>query len=110
MTKQFTTLVQNQIKCKLCQDIIYSTQVHDYRSCTCGAVAVDGGLEYSKRTGQKEHWEEQSIYLDDITIDDIIDIVNWAKETKRNEFGIALAVVRVLRTNNYLKEYKDTEQ
>lgn len=35
--------------CKICGDVIESFSVHDYKACTCGACAVDGGHEYLKR-------------------------------------------------------------
>ncbi len=36
------------IKCKDCGDIIYSRSRHDYRTCICGAVSIDGGFDYLK--------------------------------------------------------------
>jgi len=41
---------RNRIRCKQCGDVIESKKVYDFQSCTCGAVSVDGGLEYAKRT------------------------------------------------------------
>ena len=43
-------IYSNKIKCRHCGDIIESTHVHDFKWCKCGAVAVDGGLEYLKRS------------------------------------------------------------
>jgi hypothetical protein len=45
--------VENNIKveavvCPVCEDTIYSRARHDYHYCTCGAVGVDGGREYTK--------------------------------------------------------------
>jgi hypothetical protein len=40
--------MKNRAKCKLCGDIIESLHVHDYVSCKCGEIAVDGGLQYLK--------------------------------------------------------------
>ncbi len=40
----------NKIKCNHCGDIIVSESVHDFRFCSCGTVAVDGGNEYLRRT------------------------------------------------------------
>lgn len=40
----------NMIKCNHCGDIIVSESVHDFRFCSCGTVAVDGGNEYLRRT------------------------------------------------------------
>ena len=40
---------KNAIKCKLCNDIIESKSVHDFVTCSCGNVSVDGGHEYLRR-------------------------------------------------------------
>ena len=50
----------NRIRCRKCGDIIESTSVHDFRWCSCGACAVDGGLEYLRRLGEREDWNEMS--------------------------------------------------
>lgn len=42
-------LTRNAAQCKLCEEIIESKHVHDYVSCKCGNVSVDGGLEYIRR-------------------------------------------------------------
>ena len=41
-------LLRNSIKCNHCNDEIESKHVHDFVTCKCGKVAVDGGLNYSK--------------------------------------------------------------
>lgn len=41
-------IIRNRIKCKKCQDIIESKDVHDFQTCKCGAVSVDGGQEYQR--------------------------------------------------------------
>ena len=56
-------ILKNCIRCKHCGDIIESKHVHDYVSCKCGAVAVDGGHEYLRRSFKKnpeEDFEELS--------------------------------------------------
>ena len=35
-----------KIKCKLCLDIIESKHRHDYVTCKCGKVGIDGGHDY----------------------------------------------------------------
>ena len=37
-------IISNKIKCKKCGDIIESISTNDYKRCSCGAVAVDGGV------------------------------------------------------------------
>jgi len=39
-------------------DFAYS--VHDFKFCSCGLCAVDGGHEYLRRCGNPEDWEELS--------------------------------------------------
>lgn len=44
-------IVENAIKCTICNDRIVSEHRHDFKYCTCGAVAVDGGSSYLRRLG-----------------------------------------------------------
>ena len=39
-------ITRNAAQCALCEDIIESTYVHDFKSCSCGEIFVDGGLDY----------------------------------------------------------------
>ncbi len=39
----------NKAQCRLCKDIIVSTHRHDFVSCKCGEIFVDGGLDYLRR-------------------------------------------------------------
>lgn len=45
------------LRCKKCGDIIQSTHRHDMVWCKCGAVAIDGGDDYCKVTGNLEDME-----------------------------------------------------
>ena len=55
----------NRIKCKKCGDIIESKNRHDFVTCKCGYVAVNGGNAYLRRTGNREDWEELSEFTED---------------------------------------------
>lgn len=59
-------LVKNVIKCNYCEDIIESKHRHDFKFCKCGAVAVDGGLSYTKRVFKN-------------SIDDFTDLSEWGE-------------------------------
>lgn len=48
---------KNKAKCLICGDIIESKHVHDFVSCKCGAIAVDGGNQYWKISGNIEAFE-----------------------------------------------------
>lgn len=42
-------IVINRIRCKHCGDIIESHTTHDFRTCSCESVSVDGGHDYLRR-------------------------------------------------------------
>lgn len=42
-------ITKNVVKCKICGDIIESTYRHDFVTCSCGNVSVDGGHDYLRR-------------------------------------------------------------
>lgn len=44
-------------KCRKCHDIIESKDRHDFVTCTCGAISVDGGQDYFRRVGNFEDFE-----------------------------------------------------
>lgn len=43
-------IIMNAIRCNLCGDEIESTSRHQYVTCSCGACAADGGLDYLRRS------------------------------------------------------------
>ena len=54
-------IISNKIQCKHCGEIIESTSVHNFVTCKCGKVSVDGGQDYLRRCGNKEDYIELSI-------------------------------------------------
>jgi hypothetical protein len=42
-------ITRNRARCRKCNDIIESEYRHDFRSCECGAISVDGGKAYLRR-------------------------------------------------------------
>lgn len=53
---------RNSAKCLECDLEIESKHRHDYVRCFCGAIAVDGGKDYLKRSYQPgKLWEDTSI-------------------------------------------------
>ncbi len=56
-------LKRNRAICLGCLDIIESKHRHDFVSCTCGKLSVDGGLDYARRVSEsKDGWEDLSVY------------------------------------------------
>lgn len=44
----------NMARCRICEDVIESTHVHDFVRCQCGAIFVDGGRQYWRYGWEKE--------------------------------------------------------
>jgi len=49
--------MRNRIQCLLCNEIIESKFTHDYQTCSCGNVSVDGGQEYCKVSSKTIKWK-----------------------------------------------------
>lgn len=93
-------IIQNQVRCNICKDEPFSSHRHDYKSCKCGNIAVDGGMEYLRRVGG--NYTELSFSIPDNIVEEVKEAIKWGHDTKRNELGIACAVFRVLKKNNIL--------
>jgi Zn finger protein HypA/HybF involved in hydrogenase expression len=59
-------IVKNEVKCDHCKDIIESTDTHDFKTCSCGMVSIDGGYDYLKRMVKNNAtYEDLSVMVDD---------------------------------------------
>jgi len=96
-------ILQNQIRCNKCGDEPFSTHVHDFRYCKCGAVAVDGGMSYLRRLGHRDDYTELSYEMNEDVIADCKEALTWARDTGRNELGTICAVIRALKKHNMVK-------
>lgn len=45
----YPNIIHNRARCRRCGDIIESMYRHDFKSCKCGAISVDGGRDYLRR-------------------------------------------------------------
>lgn len=52
----------NAGQCLRCGTVIESRHRWDYKTCPCGAVAVDGGQNYLRRVGSQDDFAELSEY------------------------------------------------
>lgn len=56
-------ILKNSVQCLKCADIIESTYTHNYVTCSCGNVSVDGGKDYLKRCFKvADSWIDLSEY------------------------------------------------
>lgn len=42
-------VIRNRAKCLICGEILESISRHDFKTCSCGSLSVDGGLDYIRR-------------------------------------------------------------
>lgn len=54
------TIIRNAARCRLCGDEIESRYGHDWVSCSCGEIFVDGGRRYL-RSGARDFANFESL-------------------------------------------------
>lgn len=100
----------NQVKCLICEDTPYSASVHDFKSCNCGNVYVDGGMNYLRRLSENASlFEEISISMEEGTLQKLKDALQWAEDTGRNHLGVICAIMRILRDEGYEVNLREEE-
>lgn len=50
-------IIRNAARCKKCDTVIESKYRHDFVSCKCGAIFVDGGKDYVRWGGDMNAFE-----------------------------------------------------
>lgn len=98
-------IVQNAVICNKCDDFIFSKTRHDFVSCKCGNISVDGGQDYLRRVGGiRETTEDGRPSYTDLSWELPDDLyracavaAQEAADTGRNAIGVANAVLRKLR-------------
>ena len=78
-------IILNRAKCLLCGNIVISRHRHDFVTCECGNVSVDGGLQYLRR-----------LYVDNDSFKELSMFSDLPFEEIRNYY---------YRYNRYTKEY-----
>ena len=56
---------RNAARCLACLQVVESKHQHDFRTCECGALSVDGGKAYIRRA-----WSGKAGYEDMIEYED----------------------------------------
>jgi len=57
---------ENKARCLKCKDVIRSKNRHDFVTCSCEAISVDGGSWYARRLGDPKDCEDLTEYYNDI--------------------------------------------
>lgn len=58
-------IVISMAQCKKCKVVLISAHRHDYRTCKCGAIMLDGGRDYIRSGGDPEDINLLTITLGD---------------------------------------------
>jgi hypothetical protein len=59
-------ILKNAAYCLKCETEVESVHRHDFRSCECGEVSVDGGHDYLRRVwGPDAQWVDRSVETGD---------------------------------------------
>ena len=62
-----TKIKRNAAQCRSCGTVLESKYTHDFQTCMCGKISVDGGKSYIRRAGDPEamidlcEYEEEKI-------------------------------------------------
>lgn len=94
-------ILSNQVECIKCGDKPYSANRHDFKYCKCGSIAVDGGMDYLRRAGSIDLFNEMSINIDDEVAQACLDNIGEMVNSNRNNLGILCGIARTLRDNGY---------
>ena len=105
MTKK---LIKNAFKCLYCNDIIESKHQHEYTTCKCGAMSIDGGTSYIRLVGDLDMMENMCEVIDVWEDGDKIRCIDGSKQ-KTLELGKVYTVDTSMSTTEdrvYIKENK----
>ncbi len=57
-------ILYNRARCRGCGAVIESKHRHDFVTCACGAISIDGGTDYLKRVGDPKDFLDLSVCID----------------------------------------------
>ena len=58
---KYKKVIVNKARCLICNQVLESTSSHDFKSCNCGNLQIDGGHDYIRRGFKnKDSYEELS--------------------------------------------------
>lgn len=106
-------IITNKIKCRTCGDVIESVFTHDLKRCKCGAVEIDGGKEYLRRSANSiDDFIELSTVInadDEIQEKDMLD-TGVSKELLQKDIKIPKYLQQTLEKQRRIEaEYEKTK-
>ncbi len=90
-------ILSNQARCKLCGDTPFSSHRHDFRSCECGEISVDGGTAYIRRLAKDlSNIEDMSIDLPDEACKVAIEAADASLENGDSAGSLSVVIISAL--------------
>lgn len=93
-------ILSNQAVCGACGDRPFSRHRHDFVSCKCENVSVDGGMDYLRRVAKSEEYRDISIEMDADLVKVICEDLR-PENNNYNPLGQLCSVMRHLRDAGY---------
>ena len=60
---EYKKITTNMAQCLKCKEVLTSKSTHDFVTCSCGNLSVDGGTSYLKRSFKDmKQWRELSTF------------------------------------------------
>lgn len=91
-------IARNRAKCLVCGDVIESKHRHDFVTCSCGNLSVDGGKDYLRRSYKDDRWEDKSEMKN--ALRDLLDVRNINVKSFAEKNGIALSNMYYMLRND----------
>ena len=80
-------MIVTGLRCLSCGDVIFSRARHDFMTCSCGKVSIDGGFDYNKISGERDNFVFLKLTLADwITSQVLFDDWNNPKSSKFGKY------------------------
>ncbi|MED0737110.1 hypothetical protein [Aneurinibacillus thermoaerophilus] len=99
-------VIVNRIRCKICDDVISSKYTHDFKSCQCGAIFVDGGTEYQRMGWGADRKGEKNLTIDDY-IDTSLSVFDVYSEREFELQGVMEVIEEVIEGISKIKNGGD---
>lgn len=96
--------MRNRAKCKLCNSIIESFHRHDYVTCTCGEISVDGGRDYFRASAKEwtnfiridDFDKEIPVKVAEDTPEKVADEIKQKPQTKKEVLDLLESTIKSL--------------
>jgi len=94
------TIIQNAAYCKICNEIVVSKERHDFETCNCTSISVDGGTYYVRRSVKDVNLYEELVLTVNSTFDEIINKLVWGTRGKEGNVKLHYFLIKSLDINH----------